>query len=547
MRPEFTVHIDPLEPEMVTRLAAAVKGLNGEPRTGSADTRDAEVLVTQWSRFSTLENYKKSLLESPSVVLYLEKDPGPVNDLLRSRVFGVFDDDIGEEDLKELLRAALEDYRYRQDLVKKQEDVRDRYIELVTVVRLNLELGLELDVEKVLERIVRQISTELGFAIVSIMLLDQSGRNLRIRASKGLSDRIRNSTEVPIGKGVAGWVAESGEPLLVRDIETHPQLKKLRSHGRYSSKSLISVPLKVGERIIGVLNANNREGRAELTEHDLRLLSLYASQASVKIERARLYRDVEKQADELKKAYEKLQALDTIKSDFITNVSHEFRTPITVILGYLELLKAGLSDDGQIKKVDIAMSSSYRLARLVDDSTDILRLESDTMPFVFKTVKINTFVEKVVQKYSSRFADKGVVLSVNVPDDIPPVFMDAGRMSKVFDKLLDNSLKFTPPGGHAAISCSVLSEGEVTISMEDTGPGIPFGEKERVFERFEQGGDIMTSKPEGTGLGLPIARAIIERHGGRLWLDEDYRDGCRILFTLPRGTQGAPAGEGSGE
>ena len=83
--------------------------------------------------------------------------------------------------------------------------------------------------------------------------------------------------------------------------------------------------------------------------------------------------------------------------------------------------------------------------------------------------------------------------------------------------------------------------------MEDTGPGIPFGEKERVFERFEQGGDIMTSKPEGTGLGLPIARAIIERHGGRLWLDEDYRDGCRILFTLPRGTQGAPAGEGSGE
>ncbi len=532
---------------MVTRLAAAVKGLNGEPRTGSADTRDAEVLVTQWSRFSTLENYKKSLLESPSVVLYLEKDPGPVNDLLRSRVFGVFDDDIGEEDLKELLRAALEDYRYRQDLVKKQEDVRDRYIELVTVVRLNLELGLELDVEKVLERIVRQISTELGFAIVSIMLLDQSGRNLRIRASKGLSDRIRNSTEVPTGKGVAGWVAESGEPLLVRDIETHPQLKKLRSHGRYSSKSLISVPLKVGERIIGVLNANNREGRAELTEHDLRLLSLYASQASVKIERARLYRDVEKQADELKKAYEKLQALDTIKSDFITNVSHEFRTPITVILGYLELLKAGLSDDGQIKKVDIAMSSSYRLARLVDDSTDILRLESDTMPFVFKTVKINTFVEKVVQKYSSRFADKGVVLSVNVPDDIPPVFMDAGRMSKVFDKLLDNSLKFTPPGGHAAISCSVLSEGEVTISMEDTGPGIPFGEKERVFERFEQGGDIMTSKPEGTGLGLPIARAIIERHGGRLWLDEDYRDGCRILFTLPRGTQGAPAGEGSGE
>lgn len=534
----FTVYIDLADAAAVSRLTAVIESLNGEILATGQREMEADILVTQWDRFQVLEDRKVSFLESPTLLLWAEPGQVDTKDLLACRAFGIAGTSMGEDDLRGLFIAALEERRSRQKILKDHLDVSERYIDLVTVVRLNLELGLELNVEKILRKIVQQISGELGFAIVSIMLLDRTGQFLRIMASKGLDEEIRSSTKVPVGEGVAGGVAESGEPLLVRNIEEHPRLKKLQSHGRYSSKSLICVPLKVGDRIIGVLNGNNRVGRTELTEHDLRLLSVYASQASVKIERARLYRDLEGQAEKLRAAYDKLQVLDNIKSDFITNVSHEFRTPITIILGYLELLKAGLSDSEDIEKIDIAMSASNRLARLVDDSTDVLRLESETMPFIFKKVRMVDFIQEMVQKYSSRFAERGVVLSVRIPSDLPPVFIDSSRLSKVFDKLLDNSLKFTPPGGKANISLSVSSEGQVTVSMEDTGPGIPFGERERVFERFEQGGEIMTSKPEGTGLGLPIARAIIERHGGRLWLDGEYKDGCRILFTLPRGSEG---------
>ncbi|GBE14236.1 sensor protein SrrB [bacterium BMS3Abin14] len=413
------------------------------------------------------------------------------------------------------------------------QEISDRYTELSTVVRLGLELGVELNVEHVLEKIVQQIHEELGFGIVSIMLISDEGDYLSIRAARGLDDDIVASARTPVGEGIGGWVAKEGEPLLVNDIETHPQFRKLRSHGRYSSKSLISVPLKVGRKIIGVLNGNNRKDSNVLTEHDLRLLSVYASQASVTIERARLYRSLELQADELSEAYNQLKVLDRIKADFITNVSHEFRTPVTVIMGYLELLRGSLDEPEQVEKINIAMDASYRLAKLVDDSTDILRLDSGSMPFSFHNEDMGEFLRETLYKYSDGAAQKGVNIELDIDEILPPVFMDIEKMRKVAEKLIDNSIKFTSAGGRVRITCFAAKKGRVTVAIEDSGPGVPAGEQERAFEYFEQGGDIMTSKPSGTGLGLPIAKAIIIRHGGHLWFDRDHPKGCRILFDLP--------------
>jgi len=106
-------------------------------------------------------------------------------------------------------------------------------------------------------------------------------------------------------------------------------------------------------------------------------------------------------------------------------------------------------------------------------------------------------------------------------------------MIKVFDKLLDNALKFTPAGGFARVKAQSNVDGGVSITVEDSGSGVPPGDRSRVFERFEQGGDIMTEKPEGTGLGLPIAKAIVTGHRGTILLDENFSDGTRIIVTLP--------------
>jgi signal transduction histidine kinase len=316
-------------------------------------------------------------------------------------------------------------------------------------------------------------------------------------------------------------------------VENDPRLGRVSSHGRYSSKSLICVPLKVGDRVIGVLNANNKRKNEPLNEHDLHVLTVFAAHVSNNIERARLYDRLEKQAKELKGAYERLRVIDNVKSDFIINVSHEYRTPVTIILGYLELLKSSLTDRSHLEKVMTTMEAANRLSRLIDDSTELLRIDTGTIQFHFQVASPHNFLEELVRDFWPRFGDKGVDLTLDLPEKLPLVSMDMDRMTKAFEKLLDNALKFTPSGGFTRIEARPSEDGGIRVSVEDSGPGIDQGDRARIFERFEQGGDIMTEKPEGTGLGLPIAKSVITRHGGTIAMDETLNTGCRFIVTLP--------------
>jgi len=203
------------------------------------------------------------------------------------------------------------------------------------------------------------------------------------------------------------------------------------------------------------------------------------------------------------------------------------------MLGYLEILKGSLTDKDQIEKVDIALESALKLAVFVEDSTDVLKLDTGAMHFDFKKVSIDVFVEDMTRKFWGEFSSRGIELIVDIAEGLPDVYVDIEKITKVFNKLLDNSLKFTPEGGYTKIACSNSEDEGITVLIEDSGPGIPQGEHETVFERFEQSGDILTAKPAGTGLGLPIARAIVAHHGGTLSIDESFKDGCRVSFMLP--------------
>jgi signal transduction histidine kinase len=403
------------------------------------------------------------------------------------------------------------------------------------IVNLALELKPGMDIEEVLEKIVDHLSEDLGYSIVSIMLLDDNEKYLTIRAARGLSERIVESSRMERGKGVSGTVAMSGEPLLVNDVEADTRFDKPQSHGKYNSKSLICVPLKVGERVIGVINANNKGNDELLTQYDLHILTVVAAHISISIERTRLYSNLARKAVELEEAYQKLQAIDKVKSDFIINVSHEYRTPVTIILGYLELLKGSLGDSPHIDKVNVTMEAASRLSSLIDDSTDLLRLDTGTTHFLYSEVGVDYFLEEAVRGQWSRFGSKGVHLTLDLPDDLPAVRVDPDKMIKVFDKLLDNALKFTPSGGYTRVSARREGGSMVLIQVEDSGAGIPSEDRQRIFDRFEQGGDIMTEKPEGTGLGLAIARAIVSRQGGDISLDQQFEKGCRIVVSLPIG------------
>jgi len=414
-----------------------------------------------------------------------------------------------------------------------QAELEERLFEASVILNLALELTPGMRIEEVLDRIVEHIYQDLGYKIVSIMLVEPGEKYLAIKASRGLAEHIVRSSRMELGKGVSGSVVLSGEPLLISDVEKDPRFGKTRSNGRYSSKSLICVPLKVGNRVIGVLNANNKRNDEPLSSHDLHLLTVFAAHVTINIERARLHDSLRDQANQLQAALEKLRVIDKVKSDFIINVSHEYRTPVTIILGYLELLRNSVSEMADIEKVATAMKAANRLSSLIDDNTDLLRLDTGTTVFHFQDSEPYCFLEVAVRNFWPRFGEKGVDLSLELPDGLPKVMVDEARMVKAMEKLLDNALKFTPEGGYVRVAVGPTADGGVIISIEDSGPGVGSKDRDRVFERFEQGGDIMTEKPEGTGLGLPIARAIIKGNGGTVAMDDTASSGCRILVTLP--------------
>jgi signal transduction histidine kinase len=479
------------------------------------------------------EYLKERIDLHPQILLDVFSTDVDPADLLGVRVTGFLGPGMGAETIREALERAGEDHFKIRDNYSMWHQMEERYAEASVLLDLALELGPELSIEEVLTKIVQHIADDLGYAIVSIMLLDENDGHLSIMAAKGLSQRIIDTSKMEVGKGVSGTVAQTGQALLIEDVESDERFSKVQSHGRYTTKSLICVPLKVGDRVIGVLNANNKNRSGPLNEYDLRILSVFAAHVSVSIERVRLYHNLERKAEELEAAYGQLKVIDQVKSDFIVNVSHEYRTPVTIILGYLELLRSTLSQPAQIEKVGVAMEAANRLSSLIDDSTNLLRLDTGSSPFLFQECQPHYFLEESVRRQWPRFGVKGVDLTLDLPEHLPPVWADQDKMIKVFDKLLDNALKFTSAGGFARVKAQGNVDGGVRITVEDSGSGVPPEDMNRIFDRFEQGGDIMTEKPEGTGLGLPIAKAIVTGHRGTIALDENYTGGTGIIVTLP--------------
>lgn len=528
------IHIDVVDQAATTILSEAAGREGFEVILGAPGSVPPDILVTRPERMERHPCLSTRADLQPQLLLW--SFPGEVAsvELLGVRVNAFLPPSASHEDIAAIFASAAELHRSRREEFAMWHEMEERYAEASVIVNLALELKPEMEIDEVLERIVDHLSKDLGYSIVSIMLLDDDGRYLTIRAARGLSDKIVEGTRMEKGKGVSGTVALTGEPLLVNDVESDKRFDKPQSHRKYNSKSLICVPLKVGERVIGVVNANNKGNDEHLTEYDLHILTVVAAHISVSIERTRLYSNLARKAVELEEAYQKLQAIDQVKSDFIINVSHEYRTPVTIILGYLELLKGSLGEGSpHIDKVNVTMEAASRLSSLIDDSTDLLRLDTGTTHFLYRAVGVDYFLEEAVRGQWSRFGSKGVDLTLDLPDDLPPVKVDPDKMIKVFDKLLDNALKFTPQGGYTRVSARTEEDDKVIIQIEDSGIGIPKQDRNRIFDRFEQGGDIMTEKPEGTGLGLPIARAIVSRLGGEISLDQEFDKGCRIIVTLP--------------
>jgi two-component system, OmpR family, phosphate regulon sensor histidine kinase PhoR len=229
-----------------------------------------------------------------------------------------------------------------------------------------------------------------------------------------------------------------------------------------------------------------------------------------------------------------LRKLERIRRDFVANVSHEFRTPLTAIQGFSETLIAGAINDpnNRDRFLGIILDHSRRLARLTEDLLRLSEMDAERMELEIRRVGVSQLVESCYETAQRRATEKGLNLSLQLPTSLPDIAGDARRLQEVLQNLLDNAIQYTLAGGKIVLSAEAKNE-EVILTVADTGIGIPQSDQPRIFERFYRVDAARSREAGGTGLGLAIAKHLIEAHGGLLWVESEIGVGSQFHFSVP--------------
>lgn len=229
-----------------------------------------------------------------------------------------------------------------------------------------------------------------------------------------------------------------------------------------------------------------------------------------------------------------LRRLERVRRDFVANISHEFKTPLTAIQGFAETLLGGALDDPENRGrfLEIILGHARRLARLTDDLLKLSQIEAERMELDFRPVPVSELVSACLDTARFRAGQKNLSLGVECPSDLPMVHGDRGRLSEVLQNLLDNAIQYTPDGGRITVRARA-EDRRIVFNVSDTGIGIPRTDQERIFERFYRVDAARSCEVGGTGLGLSIAKHIVEAHGGRIWVESAVGQGFDFYFSVP--------------
>jgi len=228
--------------------------------------------------------------------------------------------------------------------------------------------------------------------------------------------------------------------------------------------------------------------------------------------------------------------LEKIRQDFISNVSHELKTPLTSIKAMVEVLLEGGAEDSKLRKdfLENINQEVDRLSRLVSDLLLLSRLESDREFLNPISTDFVTLITRTVSRFQPRAMKEGITLSLEIKGDIPPLKVDVNYIDQVISNLIDNAIKYTPSGGKIDVIVEDLGK-DIRVSVKDTGIGIPKEDLPRIFERFYRGDKSRSLSLGGVGLGLSIVKHIVEAHGGRVGVESEIGKGSTFYFTLPKG------------
>ena len=528
-----------------------------------------------------------------------------------------------KEDIQNSIQANLSHSQTLRNYVllesrRATQQLQARVNDLETLTDLARLVTSSLDVDIVLRNIVEAAVELTGAEEGSLLLIDEKTGELYMRAARNFNEDFVSTFRMPVNDSIIGSVVQNGK-VVIFDDNTPQKIKTA-----YLVHSLIYIPLKLRDQIIGVLGVDNRHKRMVFSQKDVSLLTTMAEYAVIAIENARIFSEmvtertkletiinqiedgvlvldndfriliinkiaqtvlrvsgenlvgspiqmypIDSEFLEIIKKFENylgksteinadddrvfsahlskitnigyavtlhdityLKKLDQIKSDFVSTVSHDLRSPLTAILGYVDLVeRAGPLQDLQKSFLDRIQFSVHNITTLVDDLLNLGRIEAgfDTRK---EHVDLSTFVHQAIDELNPKFLEAKIKLKITAPVTIGQIYASPIQMRQLLTNLLTNAIKYSE--SNTAISVNLQEkDDQLILQIADQGFGIPAVDLPYIFDKFYRSGNIIGTEIPGSGLGLAIVKSIVESHHGRIWVDSTVGQGSTFTIVFP--------------
>jgi len=496
-----------------------------------------------------------------AIFIFSAKQSGDLYDQNDINFFNVFAPQIATAIEKSKLYEEVE--QFNRELQAKVEErtkslreanagLEERNKFLATMQAVTNLINRTLDLKQVNQMIADSIAKELGYVGGILSFTSRNNQVLRVGA-------ITNTTEAKKALGLLPQDPREYETLLTSDYNFgakaflsgkiifsdkmsdffSPPIDKItidKVQEQLGVKTVVGVPIFSEARIIGVINFLLSVKQDRISSMDIETMTALTNQVGITSRNLKLYNTLQHANQELQEANMRLRELDKAKSEFLSIASHQLRTPISAIKGYLSMIIEG--DFGQIpgpinKIVKDLFESASRLARLINVFLNVSRIESGRLKLEKAPLQITELIEGVITELKNEAAKKDLDLTFDKPKKVvPQVFADSDKLREVVLNLIDNSIKYTPQGS-VKVSLDV-DDKNLTFMVEDTGIGIKKEEVKSLFRKFVRGSGVAQVHTGGSGLGLFIAQKIIKEHNGEIWAESDGQGkGSRFKFVIP--------------
>lgn len=422
------------------------------------------------------------------------------------------------------------------------EEQAKKFYELEAFVTLSQQLLGAVSIQDTLDCAVAVASRLLEADYCDIVLPNNQG-DLIIRAATGWKQEYVGYKLDSLSGSQTGYTIMTEAPVVVDDYSKESRFTVPSIVRENGIKSGISVPMLKGNKVVGAMLVHSTAER-HFSKVDVNVLSLIANQTAIAIVNAQEYEAIKEAAtskkpdlsDEIRQAYEKLKEVDKKKMEFVSNISHGLRTPLTPINSLIQNLLQGIYghlSDQQRGILESVLASIREETRLIGNLLDMAHIQEYGVRPKQVTTNLVKLIRNVLSAFEYEASQKKITLRAQHSlGEVLEVWMDDDKVKQVLVNLIDNGIKFTNEGGIITVAASKL-EDSVEIQVTDTGCGIPKAEHEKIFERFYRGGDSLKANLKGTGVGLNIAKEYVEMHGGRIWVESVAGKGSTFLFTLP--------------